>query len=232
MENTPNNTGEDAVTITEALKRLGNQAPARQSVYEAVNKGKIREVSNKEDNPDGKRIVSWASVREYIDGGGFKPRQKSRSTDEGQSETTPLLDKQGVQVSPPESRGEVSSPAEPSGTVVPTEPRALKAGGKPGMPAQVTPPCIKATGKSSRKNNPAKSRERSNQKSPKKSVAPDKPKDRRPPPLRTIKNNLRHLDYEQTKAIRDWADNRLLTVLRPASSVVGYDSGNKTPQPA
>lgn len=36
---------------------------------------------------------------------------------------------------------------------------------------------------------------------------------RRLPHLRELKNNLRHLDFEQTKSIRDWADNRLLNVL-------------------
>ncbi len=67
--------GDDAITITEALKRLAEQkiTPARQSFDAAVKKGKIRKAP---ESPDGKIRVCWASVVEYIEHGGFRPRGK------------------------------------------------------------------------------------------------------------------------------------------------------------
>lgn len=45
-------------------------------------------------------------------------------------------------------------------------------------------------------------------------ASPSKP-ERRQRSLRSLKDQLRHLNFAETKSIRDWADNRLLTILHP-----------------
>ncbi len=230
MENT-NHTGEDAVTISAALKRLENQAPARQSFYAAVNKGKIREISNKENNPDGKRLVSWASVLDYIAGGGFKSRQKSEPSDDNPTETTLSAVVQGALDSRTDCVTEVSDAVELSMKVTSLDAEAVNGRGDTRTQTQPAPRREQAQGDGRSKRNSATTRERANPKPDKKATSGENLKGRRSLPLRTIKNNLRHLDYEQTKALRDWADNRLLTVLRPEWSVASNDSENQAPQP-
>jgi hypothetical protein len=214
MDNHTTNSGDEAVTITEALKHLAklNLTPARQSFYDAVNTGKILEVTDKENNPDGKRMVSWPSVFSYVEGGGFKPRQKSSVTTVGESETAATE----------------TAPEVPDSTAV----AAVLETGNPKPPNPNSPPIIPGTkgdnhsaGNDSAKHRPkphskgkrkpAPSPESTNPEGEDKSPENNKSKGRRNPPLRAIKNGLRHLGFEDTKAIRDWADNRLLTVLRP-----------------
>jgi len=231
MDNTKPNSGDDAVTIPEALKRLGKKAPARQSFYAAVNKGKIREVTDKE-NPKAPRMVSWKTVLEFIAGGGFKPRKTSGAADEAAPKATPPMAERTTMDSPQEPITVSSALAKSPTTAKPKKPQGLYHSGNTSAKNQDAPCHEQARGNSLRKSNSAPPRECANPKVNMKSVASDKPKGRRHLPLRIIKNNLRHLDYEQTKAIRDWADNRLLTVLRPDSSVVTGNPETKTPQTA
>ena len=202
MDTTIEPTSDDAVTIAEALKRLGKQAPARQSFYAAVNKGKIREVTDKNSKPGSKRMISWQSVLEYIAAGGFKQSQKSDAATGSDLKTIPVTS--GKEATP--------SKADPAPTADTTaNPRRSGNPTKPG------------------KQKPASSQNRSTAEVEANSGKNINSRGRRTAPLRVIKQSLRHLDYEQTKAIRDWADNRLLTVLRPLLTVGGAAQETKTP---
>lgn len=123
-----------------------------------------------------------------------------------------------------------SALAESPTTPKPTRPQGICHSGNTSAKNQAAQCREQARGNSLRKSNSAPPRECANPKVNMKSVASDKPKGRRHLPLRVIKNNLRHLDFEQTKALRDWADNRLLTVLRPAASLAGTGANNENPQ--
>ena len=205
MDTTIEPTSDDAVTIAEALKRLGKQAPARQSFYAAVNKGKIREVTDKNSKPGSKRMISWQSVLEYIAAGGFKQSQKSDAATGSDLKTIPVTS--GKEATP--------SKADPAPTADTTaNPAKPRRSGNPTKPG---------------KQKPASSQNRSTAEVEANSGKNINSRGRRTAPLRVIKQSLRHLDYEQTKAIRDWADNRLLTVLRPLLTVGGAAQETKTP---
>lgn len=205
MDTTIEPTSDDAVTIAEALKRLEKQAPARQSFYAAVNKGKIREVTDKDREPDGKRMVSWQSVQDYIAAGGFKQSRKSEAATGSDVEANSVAS--GKEATP--SKADPAPAADT--TAIPAKPRRS---GNPTKPV---------------KQKPASSQNRSTADVEANSGKNINSRGRRTAPLRVIKQSLRHLDYEQTKAIRDWADNRLLTVLRPLLTVGGAAQEPNTP---
>jgi len=210
MQDNHSTATDEIVTIVEALKRLGKQAPTRQSFDAAVKRGKIIAVTDPENNPSGQRTVTWASVCAYIDHGGFRARQTSNTTTASVSDATLLGIEHAIPPSPVDSGVALTGNApEP----VKRRPAAKLAslGGKSKCVAlhnrsapKVGAPSEDSTGS----------------------------KVRRTPALRTLKNSLRHLDFEQTKAIRDWADNRLLTVLRPAASLAAILPENTNPQHA
>jgi hypothetical protein len=228
MSNTTKIVRDDSVTVPEALKRLASQniKPARQSFYTAVNKGKIREVTDKEKNPDGKRRVSMASVMEYIAGGGFKPHGKSDHAATMESFPPPLVEE-------PSRRDDLANiAAAKSFEKLPTQiPQSTRQSGQANNHSEPTRHASKPVVQYSDK----KVAQRQNEKP--QSLPPVMTRTRRKRlmrhlpiklnskgnvtlNLRAIKNSLRHLDYEETKAIRDWADNRLLTVLRPTPNAV------------
>lgn len=232
MEPTSNITSAEIVTISEALKRLGNQAPARQSFHAAVTNGKIQKAPDTPDASDGKIRVFWTSVLTYIASGGFKPRVKSTSTTESKIETIPSATGQLVPAIPIDS---VTAEAGMSNPPPLESPLTLSStNGEKRSPGQTTskPPHLKTPNHSDAMRKPAAQSARAMLKGQEKPAGSEKPKVRNSPPLRVIKNGLRHLDFEQTKAIRDWADNRLLTVLRPALPVASSDTDNNNLQHA
>ena len=208
MELNQNINNDDSVTISEALKRLGNQAPSRPSFYSAVNNKKICEVGNKDSNPDGTRLISWASVSEYVAGGGFKSRKKLTPATIQVISANPIdrIAVEGTTTKPPM----VESPKD-----VPRRNGANRLRGQTLAKSR----CTQSPNHADTEHKPQPQRKHAMSEGPAKSVASETPRVRNSPPLRVLKNGLRHLDFEQTKAIRDWADNRLLTVLRPASLV-------------
>lgn len=217
-------TGGDAVTITEALKRLGNQAPARPTFTQAVNREKILKLTDK-TTPDGRTMVSWASVLEYVASGGFKARPKSVVTTDIEIETRPATET----VSPDTPGARVLEVA-----VAPksarSEPPNIIIHGTNGGNRAVQPPPAKdhPSLKSGGRRKPTQPREHSSPRVKAASEGGANSKVHRNPPLRAIKNNLRHLNFEESKNIRDWMDNRLLTVLRPTVLVI---DSNKESQP-
>lgn len=232
METTPNITGADIVTISDALKRLGNQAPARQSFHAAVMNGKIQKAPDTSDASDGKIRVFWTSVQAYIASGGFKPRVKSTSTTESKIETTPPATGQVVLEIPIDRVTAEAGMPNPPPLKSPLTHSSTN--GENHSPEQTPAKPIRSQ-KPNHFDGKPKHAAQSTRLIPNDQVKPaenEKPKVRNSPPLRVIKNGLRHLDFEQTKAIRDWADNRLLTVLRPAAPLESCDADNKNLQHA
>lgn len=234
MNNNTNNTGDEHVTITEALKRLSNQnvTPARQSFYAAIGTGKILEVTAQANSPEGKRMVAWASVLEYIEHGGFKPRRKHTSTTDGKTEAaSPAtgLNVPAAQIPPASAKIGMPNPlpTESPQTQSSANAESPSPGHTPAKPSDQASP--------NHSNDKRKSAAQGQRAMPKVQVKPPgngKSEARHSQSLRVIKNRLRHLDFDQTKAIRDWADNRLLTVLRPSPPLASSDGDNKILQPA
>lgn len=231
MEPTSNITSAEIVTISEALKRLGNQAPARQSFHAAVMKGKIQKAPDTPDGSDGKIRVLWTSVQAYIASGGFKSREKSNSITESKTETVSPVTGQVVPVSPTDRVTTETGIPNPPPTESPLILSSTNGENRNSALIVAKPHHCKTPNRFDGKRKPAPQRERTLPKGQAKPPGNEKPKARKPLSLRVIKNGLRHLDFEQTKAIRDWADNRLLTVLRPAA-LASSDADNKNPQPA
>jgi hypothetical protein len=235
MENntqTNTTTSDEAVTIREALKRLGANAPARQSFYSAVKKGRIQKTPDTPDTGDSKTLIYWGSVEAYIGAGGFKSREKSSSTTESKIKTVSPGTGKVVPVSPTDRvTTETGVPNPPP----PESPLSLSSkNGENRSPGQTRTKSIRSQ-KPNHSDGRQKLAAQGTHATPKAQVKPtgnEKPKVRNSPPLRVIKNGLRHLDFEQTKAIRDWADNRLLTVLRRASPMEIADTNNENPQRA
>ena len=211
---TTNNTNDDALTIREALARLGDRAPTRQSLYTAVNKGRIREFGDKETNPDGKRLISWASVQEYVTAGGFNSRRKlgDTSADENEAQTeeatqvitmAPAEDVTAIEdIGPsiPESEDVIPTAVTQDETSVqPSQKEDLETKSQnPDQPPKPSPVKEVST-PSSKDNPPCRTEAKAN---------------RRQPTLRALKNKLRHLDFDGTKNLRDWMDHRLLNMPR------------------
>lgn len=230
MQTTLKNSSDDAVTITEAIKRLDSQGrtPARQSFYSTINNKKIREIGCKESHSEGKRMVSWASVCEYVAAGGFAPRNVLNVAPEDREEKeTLVLEK----IEPPILSADTSMDSKAPALSLPESPLPLQTATDETRSSEeisADPSESKAPVNCEAKSEPVPEPEF------KEPVASDKSKGHRTPPLRKIKNSLRQLDFAQTKAIRDWADNRLLSVLRPPSPDSGSATESKSlqPQPA
>ena len=195
----------DAVTIVEALKRLGSAAPSKPTFMQAIKRGKIRTITN-DAKPNGALIVSWQSVEAYIGKGGFKPRPKPAPAASNVSVPPGVLPANTAEVSGvPLSE---SSPAK--------SPDAAGIAGGESPTGKARP---KAVHDHSIKNRDPKEIQKPIGSKLKRRPGRSDESGRRKPALRVIKNGLRHLNFEETKAIRDWADNRLLTVLRPTAPV-------------
>ena len=237
MSNTTKIVRDDSVTVPEALRRLASQniKPARQSLYTAVSKGKIREITDKEKNPDGKRRVSMASVMEYIAAGGFKPRGKAGHTAAMEIVTS-------LPAKEPSSKDGLDniSAAESVEKQPPRVPQGTRQSGQANNHSGDTRLASKPVAQHFDKK--VAQRQSENPKSMPPVMTPTKrrrlmrnlpiklnSKGNVTMPLRAIKNSLRHLDFEETKAIRDWADNRLLTVLRPTPNTMLNDSEPQNP---
>jgi hypothetical protein len=231
--------GDDAVTISEALKRLGNQAPSKPAFYNAVNSGKITKAPM---SADGKIRVYMASVRQYIKEGGFKKRgkagRKAAASDakvhaEAEAETSAKAELSDESLPIPSAEnnnsytGKRKPPESEPPAVSPVPVKQYKNHGQDSQSRSETKP--KPSTWKQRKPVPEK-KHATHKTKVKSNGVPDAKGSRRNPPLRVVKNTLRHLDFEQTKAIRDWADNRLLTVLRPAAPVLANpDEETKSP---
>ena len=220
---TNNNTTDDSVTITDALKRIGNQAPTRQSFYAAVNKGKIREVTDKINNPYGKRMISWTSVLEYMAQGGFKPRG---TANRNVTETGDPTVKPTPEVTPAPLENTTSGNGDTNSPEPESVPIAAVAAEYPNTPTEDSNlPHTQAKQKhSNTERKPIPKNECPPLVKEAKANGSHNEKGRRSPPLRMLKNSLRHLDFESAKNLRDWMDNRLLTVLRPTSRVTRPDA--------
>ncbi len=221
---------DDCVTIVEALKRLGNQAPTRPSFDAAVKKGKIREVTDKANNPDGKKMVVWPSVLAYMERGGFKQCGKSGAT----SRCEPVAAHGSTAPeSPASSTGDVchetDSPQPATPESPPTRPGPDKNGNSIGQPP-IKPRPAQIPVNSAGKRKHATSQNCTTLKAEAKTTEDTNTKGRRNPPLRVIKNSLRHLDFEESKNVRDWLDNRLLTVLRSTVPMVTHSAPDTMPQ--
>lgn len=228
MQTTLKNSSDDAVTITEAIKRLDSQGrtPARQSFYSAINNKKIREIGCKESHSEGKRMVSWASVCEYVAAGGFAPRNVLNvAPEDREKKETLVLEK----IEPPILSADTSADSEAPALSLPESPLPHPIATDEHRSSEeisADPSESKALDDCETKSEPV------TQPDCKKPIAADKPKGHRTPPLRKIKNSLRQLDFDQTKAIRDWADNRLLSILRPPSVEPASVGKTNNPQSA
>lgn len=211
--------GENAVTIDEAIERLGSQAPVRQTFAQAVKRGKIRKVID-ETGPNGETLVSWVSVQDYVANGGFKPRKQPASgiVAAAESTLTPVpKEKSAVDVGSPKASKPSPMPVAPQISSTQRGTGHHPAGHRPSGKGSESAKSAESA-RHSPKHFPAQPRERAaNQPKPNRDIAAAK--GRRNPPLRKLKDSLRHLDFEQMKSIRDWADNRLITVLCPAAPV-------------
>lgn len=196
MNETNTNVPDGFITIAQALKRLADKAPARNSIYLAAKRGKIEKYTGGSD----KILVCWESVLRYIEGGGFK-RRGMRERDKaitGKATTAlPIAivpsptdlnagGSNGIPATVPaaQSAHEVQVKSEPNSTT----PRHTKGGRNPSVQPVTT------------LNRPAKP------------LAEERPRSRR---MKATKNSLRGLNFDETKEIRDWLDNRLFHVLRP-----------------
>lgn len=214
--------GENAVTIDEAIERLGSQAPVRPTFIQAVKRGKIRKVTDK-SCPKGETLVSWASVEEYVANGGFKPRKQPASGIVAVAQSTlPPVPKEKAAVDVGSPKASIPSPMPIAPQISNTQhgtghhPAGHRPSGKSSKSAESAKSA--ESGRLGPKRFPAQPRDcAAKQPKPKRKVAAVK--GRRNLPLRKLKDSLRHLDFEQMKSIRDWADNRLITVLRPAAPV-------------
>jgi hypothetical protein len=232
MSNTTHVIGEDIVTISEALKRLENKAPARQSFHAAVTNGKIQKAPDTPNCSDGKIRVFWTSVQAYIASGGFKSREKSNSVTESKTESASPATGQVVPEIPTDrftAEADLQNPQPIASPLTHSSTNVEKR-----SPGQTSgkPPHLKTPNHFDGKRKSAPQHERAMPKGQVNPVSPEKSKARNAPSLRVLKNSLRHLDFEQTKAIRDWADNRLFNVLHPAPLQASSEVDSKNPQHA
>jgi len=91
----PNN----IVTVPEAIKRLGDHAPSRQTLYAAVKNGKIEEAPDTPNANDKKIRILWPSVEAYMASRKRKTRgnadRKATTNAEAQPASPPLVPANG-----------------------------------------------------------------------------------------------------------------------------------------
>ena len=197
-------------TIPQAMKRLGDQAPARQSFYNAVSGGKIEKFTTE----NGGILVLWASVLQYIEGGGFKRRGQrgAANLNSGGTATTPLAENHPA-----------PTPADPS-AVQTAAPAAAPAAAPVATPVasaikknQIVKLPIHPRGTRNRKKGhmagPSRPAKTPQARHPDSQLSVEER--RRRLRLRGLKNDIRGLNFDESKNLRDWIDNRLLHVLRP-----------------
>jgi hypothetical protein len=206
MNTTDNTVIDGYITIAQALKRLVDKAPARQSFYAAVKNGKIEKLTD----GSGTILVRWESVLRYIKDGGFKRRGKRHKEKTAAEEGTTALSTPSI----PSSIE--SNTADESNDTVAAAPAA--------QPTAV----VRANPGSNSRNlrHPKNSRDAKTRPSAKGAPAPNRPAEhsaeqhRRRSILRKLKNMSRQLDFHESKEMRDWYDNRLLHLLRPEKEPV------------
>ena len=238
---THQDTNDDSVTVAEALKRLGKQniKPARQSFYTAVKTGKILDVTDKENNPESKLKVSWASVQDYVSAGGFTPRRRPAEAPDDSGSKPSGTDKQ----EPPEQPVQPMLPEQPEQSEqseqyeqVSTDPvaPASRSNDSPPSTKQGVPSDATISEPASRPDRvkPKQGPNQDHDRPPKKTGKKGKGKKSGSHSIRGVKNSLRQLGFDDAKNIRDWLDNRLLTVLRPAPTVASSDADKENPQQA
>lgn len=86
---------EDIVTIAEALKRLGKDAPTRDALHKAINRGKLKKLPCRADDRNVR--LGWGSIVDYVAQGGFKKHDSKRASTFGTA-TPPALDDEASSV--------------------------------------------------------------------------------------------------------------------------------------
>jgi len=201
------------ITATEALKRLGDNAPGNSTFYKAVNDGKIKKAPAGKSNGKATYLVSWASVREWND---------SRIACQGKGPKTPKATEVEQNTADPAVTAPLDPPQPVDTSVAPESADHTDNGDSPTgqTPAPATDSQVQAT-PATAKGKPASKPDRKNKKS---SASPVAGHDAKPPskrrtiPNRKFKNMLRHLPFEQSLDLRNWLDNRLLYKLNPGKS--------------
>lgn len=253
---THQDTNDDSVTVAEALKRLGTQniKPARQSFYTAVKAGKILDVTDKENNPESKLMVSWSSVQDYVSAGGFAPRRrpaeapddsgsKPSGTDQQEPPEQPVQAEQPEQPVQPQQPQQPQQPEQPEQSeqseqheqvsTDPVAPASRSTDSSPTTTQQVpSDATIREPASRPDRVKPKQGPNPDHDRVPKKTDKKGKGKKTGSHSIRGVKNSLRQYGFDEAKNLRDWLDNRLLTVLRPAPTMAMSDDGKENPQQA
>jgi hypothetical protein len=208
INNTTKTTGA-ALTFEEISGKHIDISVSKETFMQAVKRKKITELTDKVNNPDKKRRYCPDSVDCYVANGGFKLRTKPAcgAILVAESKPDPVPKECETRSA---GNSQVSSPAGQPATQQPAPTSSVRPRGQ--ATRRPAPKKAKPDGK-------RKSAQLSERQAKKDETTRDEAaaKTRRHLPLRKLKDLLRHLNFEETKSIRDWADNRLLTVRRPVS---------------
>ena len=205
---------QDAVTITEAVKRLGTDGPNYRAIHNAIRDGKLQRYQDA--GTAGKKsslLVSWTEVRAWVENNNSRKGGTSGDTVNPPAETVEPQAAQEPNLAP--SPGAMASGMEPQ-SVPKSTPKPPAKGdpvaSHPEKAKKPTAPVPSGTSASRRQRNRRRHDRRTTS-----SGALKKPESGGPanagksgPPLRYLKKILRPLGREAAQAVYFWLQNRLL----------------------
>jgi len=195
------------ITTVEALVRLGQHAPSRSALYQAVSAGKVAKAQADENSGKGPLLVSWASVQEWnhtrLKRGGKckqvpRPVESKRGAVNAENATAADKPQPATSSESPTAAKTVNGTADSTKDTAAVQATTSAVRNQPtAMPGKNESKTVERRQNSRRRGKPAAPNAKA-------------PSNRRTIPLRKIKNMLRHFPTEQLIDLRDWLTKRQL----------------------